>query len=172
MNQWIYTLARWLARVGGAVLVALTAMTVVSIIGRSLTGLGLGPVRGDFELVEMGSALAVFCFLPWCHLKRGHAVVDMLWRSYPAGLRRFLDIATQALMLAVWLLLTWRMAVGMQDYMGNGETTFILQMPVWWGYAPCVVAAVLGCVVYAWTLLEALGLAQPPAGMTLAEGGH
>jgi hypothetical protein len=50
---------------GAFVLVLLAAMSVVSIAGRALSGLGLGPVPGDFELVEAGTALAVFCFLPW-----------------------------------------------------------------------------------------------------------
>ena len=38
-------------------------------------------------------------------------------------------------MLVVWLLLVWRMGVSMLDYRDNGEISFILQMPVWWGYA-------------------------------------
>ena len=54
-------------------------MTVVSIVGRaSLTWAWvLGPVPGDFELVEVGTGFAVFAFLPWCQLKRGHATVDL-----------------------------------------------------------------------------------------------
>lgn len=172
MNRWIYGLARLLAWVGGLLLVAITAMSVVSITGRALSAFGFGPVRGDFELVEAGTAIAVFCFLPWCHLKRGHAVVDMLWRSYPAGLRRVLEIGTQLLMLLVWLLLTWRLGAGLEDYMNNNEVTFILQFPVWWAYAGCMVVSVLGCVIYAWTLLESIGLAHPPDDIVFQEGGH
>ena len=33
-------------------------------------------------------------------------------------------------------------------------------------------AAVVGCVAYAWRLLESLGLAAPPPGFVLAGGGH
>ena len=62
MIAFIYRLARWAAIVGGIVLVALTIMIVVSIVGRSLIGLGLAPVPGDFELVEMGTAVAVLLF--------------------------------------------------------------------------------------------------------------
>lgn len=172
MSRWIHGAARLLAWIGGLVLVALTVMSIVSIIGRTLSGLGLGPVPGDFELVEVGTALAVFCFLPWCQITRGHAVVDILWRAYPPGMQWFLTVVSHALMLAVWLLLTWRLGVGLMDYYGNGETSFILQMPVWWGYAGSLVAAVLGCVVYLWTLLESLGLAQPPSDIELQAGGH
>ena len=65
MNKLIYGLSRAMAWFGSFVLVIIAVMSVASIIGRALSGLGLGPVPGDFELVEAGTALAVFCFLPW-----------------------------------------------------------------------------------------------------------
>ncbi len=172
MNNIIYSLSRAMAWLGAGVLTVLALISVASIAGRALSGFGLAPVPGDFELVEAGTALAVFCFLPWCHLKRGHAAVDLLWNSYPPAMRRVLDIVTEALMLAVWLLLIWRMGVAMLDYRANGEVSFILQMPVWWGYAASMVPALVGLVAYAWRLLESLGLAQPPAGFAAATGGH
>ncbi len=135
MNQLIYGVSRALAWLGAMVLTLLAAISVFSIAGRAFAFAGLGPVPGDFELVEAGTALAVFCFLPWCHLKRGHATVDLFWSRYPTGLRRVLEVGTEALMLVVWLLLVWRMGVSMLDYRANGEVSFILQMPVWWGYA-------------------------------------
>lgn len=168
----VYAVARAMAWLGAAVLAMLAMLSVVSIAGRALSGFGLGPVPGDFELVEAGAALAVFCFMPWAHLRRGHAVVDLLWRVYPAPLKRLLEVLADALMLLLWLLLTWRMGVATLDYRGNAEVTFILQFPVWWGYAASFVPAVLGCVAYAWRLLETLGLARPPEGFESAEAAH
>lgn len=172
MNKLIYGLSRAMAWLGAVVLTLIALMSVVSIIGRALSGLGLGPVPGDFELVEAGTALAVFCFLPWCHLKGGHAMVDMLWNSYPPAMQRLLMVLTDALMFVVWALLVWRMSVAMGEYRHNNEVTFILQMPVWWGYAASMPAAVIGVVAYGWRLLESLGLATPPQGFVMAGGGH
>ena len=172
MNKLIYGLSRAMAWFGSLVLVLIALMSVASIIGRALSGLGLGPVPGDFELVEAGTALAVFCFLPWCHLKGGHAVVDMLWNSYPPAMQRVLMVMSDALMFVVWLLLVWRMSVAMGEYRHNNEVSFILQMPVWWGYAASFPAAVIGVVAYGWRLLESLGLASPPQGFVMAGGGH
>lgn len=172
MNQLIYGVSRALAWLGATVLTLLAAISVFSIVGRAFAFAGLGPVPGDFELVEAGTALAVFCFLPWCHLKRGHATVDLFWSRYPPRLRRGLEVATEALMLVVWLLLVWRMGVSMLDYRANGEVSFILQMPVWWGYAAAMLPAVFGCVAYAWRLLETLGLAAPPAGFEPGQVTH
>lgn len=172
MSRLIYGLSRAMAWFGAVVLSFIALLSVASIIGRALSGFGLGPVPGDFELVEAGTALAVFCFLPWCHLKGGHAMVDMLWHSYPPKLRRVLTALSDALMLVVWVLLVWRMNLAMNDYRENAEVSFILQMPVWWGYAASMPAAVVGCVAYAWRLLERLGLVSPPAGFVTAAGGH
>ena len=157
---------------GAVVLTALALMSVASISGRALLSLGLAPVPGDFELVEAGTALAVFCFLPWCHLSRGHAAVDLFWKAYPAPLQRGLEILCDALMLSVWLLLVWRMGIVTTDYRANGEVSFILQMPVWWGYAASLLPAAIGCVAYGWRLLESLGLAAPPPGFAAAGEAH
>lgn len=172
ISRAVYVTSRWLAWLGGVVLVLITAISVISIAGRALTGLGLGPVPGDFELVEVGTALAVFAFLPWCHLRGGHAMVDMFWRAYPEGMRRAIEVLTEVLTLGVWVLLVWRMGVAMLEYRDNAETSFILHMPVWWGYAAAMVPATFGCVVYAWRLVETLGLARPPAGFAIGAGGH
>lgn len=159
----IYGASRALAWAGGGVLLALALLSVISIAGRALSAWGLGPVTGDFELVEAGTALAVFCFLPWAHLTRSHAVVDLLWGRYPAWLRQALSVLGDALMLLLWALLVWRMGAGMLDYRAAQERTFILQWPVWWGYALCMPPAAFGCLACAWRLLEDLGLARPPA---------
>lgn len=164
MGNIIYTLSRAMTWFGAFVLAILSAITVVSIAGRSLSFAGLGPVPGDFELVEAGTALAVFCFLPWAHLRGGHATVDLFWKSFSAPVRRMLEVVADALMLVVWVLLVWRMSVAMLDYKENAETTFILQFPVWWGYALSFIPAIVGCVAYFWRLLESLGVAEQPAG--------
>lgn len=172
MSSTLYGLSRALAWFGGLLLALIAAMSVASIAGRALTTIGLGPVPGDFELVEAGTALAVFCFMPWAHLKRGHAMVDLFWNAYPPALQRALNVLADGAMFAVWALLVWRMGVVTEDYRANGEVSFILQMPVWWGYAASLLPASVGVLVYALRLLEDLGLASAPADLGPAGGGH
>lgn len=172
MSKLIYDISRWLAWFGAFVLTLLAVMSVFSIAGRALTFAGLAPVPGDFELVEAGTALAVFSFLPWCHLKRAHADVTMLWHVFPPAMRRLILVLIEAMTLAVWALLIWRMGLAMLEYRENGEVSFILQMPVWWGYAASLVPGLIGCAVYAWRLLETLGLVAPREDFTTAEGAH
>lgn len=172
MNRLIYATSRAMAWFGALVLTLLAIISVISIAGRAFSFAGFGPVPGDFELVEAGTALAVFCFLPWCHLRRAHADVTLFWHAYPPGLRHFLEIFSDALMLAVWLLLVWRMGIATLEFRDNGEVSFILQMPVWWGYAASFVPAALGCVAYAWRLLETLGMVAAHADSAPAEVAH
>lgn len=172
MIAFIYRLSQWTAIVGGVVLVMLAVMIVASITGRALIGLGLGPVPGDFELVEAGTALAVFFFLPWTYLRGGHATVDLLYTRLPAWAQRGIVLVSDTLMLAVWLVLTWKLYEGMAEKKQYMETTFILQMPVWWAYAACLAGAVVGCLAYAARTATLLGLGKPPAGWVTEAGVH
>jgi TRAP-type C4-dicarboxylate transport system permease small subunit len=140
-------IAAAMALAGGLVLLALVALTCISVAGRALVGLGLGPVPGDFELVEMGVAFAVFAFLPWCHLNRGHASVELLTRYFGRTANAWLDLVADLLMFLVAALITWRLALGTLDKRSYHETTFILELPVWWAYAGCLVGAAVFTVV-------------------------
>jgi len=146
VSRFIHALARLMAILGGIVLAFLTIMTVISITGRSMIPWGLGPVPGDFELVEAGAAFAVFAFLPWCQLNRGHATVDLFTNYLPAGVNRWIDLVSETIMTIVFIVLAWRLWVGMMDKIRYGETTFILQYPVWWGFASAMVGAAV-CVI-------------------------
>lgn len=143
----IERLARWLALAGGLALVAMIVMTVASIVGRSLISFGLGPVPGDFELIELGTGFAVFAFLPWCQLRRGHATVDIVTNYFSHRANHIIDLVTEILLTITIVVITWRLWVGMTDKIRYNETTFILQWPVWWGYAAALVAAVGGVIV-------------------------
>jgi TRAP-type C4-dicarboxylate transport system permease small subunit len=140
-------LARALAIVGGVVLVVITLITVVSITGRAFIWAGLRPVPGDFELVEAGVGFAVFAFLPWCQLNRGHATVDIFTSFLPNQVNRHIDVLAEVLMTIAITFIAWRLWFGLQDKIRHGETTFILQYPVWWAFAACMVAAAIAVVV-------------------------
>lgn len=169
----VFRCAKWSAILGGLVLCALMVMIVSSVAGRAMIGLGLGPVPGDFELVEAGTAIAVFFFLPWCYLRGGHATVDLFYMHLPKAVQWFVVTLSDLLMLALWLVLTWRLWDGLLEKREYMETTFILQMPVWWAYALCMVGAVIGCLAYVAKTLIQFKLASWPEGWpTEAAGGH
>lgn len=169
----IYGLARIMAILGGVVLVFLTLLTVVSITGRSLIWAGFGPVPGDFELVESLTAFAVFSFLPWCQLNRGHASVDLFTNFLPRAVNRVIDLVAEILLTVVFVVFAWRLWAGMQDKIRYGETTFILQYPIWWAYAACMVGASVAVVIsFYMVYVRVRELKSGPADTTAGHGGH
>lgn len=150
--------ARWLAIVGGLLLVALSLLTIVSVAGRSLfQSFGfLGAIRGDFELVIMGTAIAIFAFLPYTQFRRGHVAVEVATGWASPRTKAFLAMIANILMSAVALLIAWRLHVGLLDKIENGETTFIVGFPTWWGYAGAAVGAWSFAVVSLYTIWRSL----------------
>ncbi len=147
MYRTFYRIAEWiavsLALLGGVVLLALTVLTCISILGRAAVpfNIGIGPIRGIYDMTEIGMAAAVFAFLPWAQLQETHARVDLFRWAIPTTLDRFLDLLFNAAMAFVAIVGTWRLYLGMQDKMSYGETTLIAQIPVWQGFAASLIGA-------------------------------
>ncbi|MEM9317404.1 MAG: TRAP transporter small permease [Pseudomonadota bacterium] len=157
LSQGADVLARCLALAGGALLIAITALTVISIIGRAFVPLqiGIGPIRGIYDYTQIAIAAAVFAFLPLCQLRQAHAVVDLFETRMPASLNRFLDLLFNAVMLLAASVGTYRLYLGMRDKMRTGEVTQIAEVPAWWGYALGLVGAVAFVLVAAFCVLRA-----------------
>ncbi|WP_375596431.1 TRAP transporter small permease [Algihabitans albus] len=156
IERLIHRAALSLALAGGAALLAITALTVISVTGRGLIAVGLGPVPGDYELVEMAAAFAIFSFLPWCQLQRGHVTVDLFMA--PLGRRANLtaDLIGNGLLTAAAGVIFWRLWLGLLDRQTFGETSFILGIPIWIGYLFAALGAALFVVVSGYTVLRSL----------------
>jgi len=142
-------LARWMAYVGAAVLIALTIATCISIVGRELSKVGIGPgsIKGIFEWTQIGIAASVFAFLGHCQYARGQASVDLLAGLFGKFLNKILNLAADVAMLAAAYIITWRMWLGMEKKRTAyyPEVTTILEFPVWLSY--CFGLAGLGILV-------------------------
>ena len=124
-------------------LILLASLTILSVIGRTINAYGLGPIQGDFELVENGTAFVVFCCLPYCQIHFGHVSVDILSRAFPKWLSYIINVISQLGMMVIAAIITRQLYYGMMDKYHWSETTFILALPAWWGYAAALPASVL-----------------------------
>ncbi|SBS35332.1 Tripartite ATP-independent periplasmic transporters, DctQ component [Marinomonas spartinae] len=131
-NPVLTWVSRYLAILGGLIMMALAIMVVASILGRLFFQTS---VTGDYELVEMGLGISIFCFLPYCHLKKGHVVVDIFTASASPRTLLWLAILSDCLMCFVAAVLTWRLALGGLDAYDYFDYTMILQLPNWIVYA-------------------------------------
>lgn len=164
-------LSNVLAILGGIVLSAVMLTSVVSILGRWGVGwtvpvIGrLGPIPGDYEIVEMGTGFAVFSFLAWCQFNRGHVTVDVFVSQLGPRALAWLATITNTVLTIVAALIAWHHYLGMLDKQRFGETTTILQLPLWWGYAGGLLGATVFAIVSFYTiwrsLNEALGAGEP-----------
>ncbi|WP_372612342.1 TRAP transporter small permease [Aquicoccus sp.] len=167
MHRFMNGLARLMAILGGIVLTALVILTCVSVLGRGintflhwepvetimpalsrwLLDAGVGPVWGDYELVEAGVAFAIFAFIPLCQITAGHATVDIFTARLPKRANRVIQMVVDIVFAAVLILIAWRLSAGMESKMQNNETTFLLQFPIWWSYLVSLIGAVVAAIV-------------------------
>ncbi len=117
-----------LAVAGGLLMASLAIMTVVSVIGRKFFA---APVPGDFELMQVGNAVAVFLFLPYCHLMRGNVIVDIFLSWAPRRVQIFCDAMAGLILSSIAGMLAWRAALGGIDMFHYNEVTYILGIPIW-----------------------------------------
>jgi TRAP-type C4-dicarboxylate transport system permease small subunit len=166
MHHFMGKLARLLAVLGGLVLSFLIIMTCLSITGRALSSMlhsdimqsfmpgiasmllatGVGPINGDFELVEAGLAFAIFAFIPLCQIDNAHASVDIFISHFPR-LNRKMQIVIDIIFAVVLILIALKLYEGMQSKYSSGQTTLLLQLPVWWAYAVSLLGAVIAALV-------------------------
>lgn len=155
-----------LAVAGGLVLVASIAVTTLSVAGRALLG---APIPGDFELVEIGCAVAVFAFLPYCQITRGNVAVDFFTARLALARRALLDLAGNLIFTAIAGLLTWRAFVGAGEMRQYGETTMVLAVPLWWGFVAAVLCLAVLTLVSAYTAWRSLR--EVATGRPVGDGG-
>ena len=142
-------IAVW-ALLGGGVLLAVVAVNMMSIIG-SMFG---KPFPGDFELTEMGVAIAVFAFLPYCQLTGANVSADIFTAGASKRLIAFFTLLGSLVALGFASLLIWRMFHGMLDQREYGYTTTILQIPHWMAFVPILVSLVLLALAALVTLMR------------------
>lgn len=148
LDRLCHRVALALALAGGVVLIALMVMTSLSVTGRALSRFGLGQIRGDYELIELGVGFAIFCFLPWTQYARAQARVDLFAPLMGRVGNRIADVLADLVVLAIAGVLARQLALGLADRRANGDTTFILQWPVWPAYLAGLVA-LIGLVLVA-----------------------
>jgi len=149
LGRVLYQVSKWLAVFGGVVLSAMAILTSVSIIGRSAF---LQPVPGDFELVAIGTGLAVFAFLPWCQITRGNVLVDFFMSAAPVRIRIFSDIIGGFFYLAIASLLTWRMIFGGLDMYNYNELSMTINFPRWTTFPVSILMLGFLAIVIAYTI--------------------
>lgn len=138
------------AMAGGLVLIAVVVVNVFSVIGAIFNQ----PFPGDFELTEVGVAIAAFAFLPYCQISGANITADIFTARASARLIAFLTLLGSLVALAFCVILLWRMYLGMLDQKLYNATTAILQIPHWLAFLPILFSLALLALAAVATLLR------------------
>ena len=128
LGRVLYLISKWMAVFGGVILFILAILTTISVFGRKFFDT---PVPGDFELVAIGTGVAVFACLPYCQLMRGNVLVDFFMNNAPTRAKTIADIIAGLIFLAIGLMLTWRMIYGAIDMYDVNEVSMTIGFPRW-----------------------------------------
>ncbi|MGP6088975.1 TRAP transporter small permease [Antarctobacter jejuensis] len=169
-------LARLMALLGGLVLLILVLITCISILGRAanttlhsdtmmaimpgvanaLIDAGIGAIRGSYEMVEAGMAFCIFAFLPFCTVTTGHASVDVFTNNLPRGVNRVLELLIAILFAGALVLIAVQLYEGTLRKFSSGQTSLLLEYPIWWAYAASLAGAVAAALASVYMALVRL----------------
>ena len=136
------------ALIGGALAFALAFLVTASVLLRWLFD---APVPGDFEFVQMGTALIVFAYLPFCQIERGNIVVDAFTGHLPQRVRDRIDAVWDIVYAAVIGVIAYAMIQGVVDAWRSGEETMVSRVPLWPALAVCTTLAAFLSLVALYT---------------------
>ena len=102
----------------------------------------------------MGCAIAIFSFLPFCHLKNGNVIVDFFSAKFPLYIQQLLDISSNFIFFLVSSFFTYRMIYGLIDMIKYKEQTMLLKLPVWVAFFPGIFSFFLLALVCFHILLK------------------
>jgi len=111
--------------VGACCLIGMTLLTCADVVGRFFRH----PVFGSVEIVGFMATLAMAMALPYTHQVKGHIGVEILVRKLSQRTQRIVDICTGLLSLALFGIVTWRMALYAHTIQQSGEVSMNLELP-------------------------------------------
>ena len=147
------------ALLGGVVLLAIVLMQTLSVI----TGIFGRPLPGDFELTELGIAVAVFAFLPYCQLTGANVTADIFTARASRRFIAVLGILSSLIALIFAGILAWRSYLGMNDQFNYDYQTAILGIPVGLAFIPIVISLILLGLASLITLADGFSDTSSPA---------
>jgi TRAP-type C4-dicarboxylate transport system permease small subunit len=150
--------ARLFAVAGGAVLLAAALLTCASVLRRWLDGRA---IAGDFELVSLASAIALFGAFAFASARGAMVAVTSFTHWLPDRLQRVIDGLWFILWAGVCLLLAERLFVTAAELHRTGTVTMALGLSTWW-------VAAIGAAAFA--LAGVAALARPFAATARERG--
>ncbi len=115
----------WFIRAGCAVLFATMLIAVANM---ALRPVGF-PITGSFELMGMGCAITAALGLSMAQAEKSHIAVNILFRCFPQGLRKFLSTTGSIMCALLFSAAAWRLFQTGLTQLKTGEVSETLRIP-------------------------------------------
>ncbi|MEH6405228.1 MAG: TRAP transporter small permease subunit [Sneathiella sp.] len=142
------------ALIGGLTLLAVVLVNAYSICADIIAN---KPFPGDFEITEVGVAIAIFCFLPYCQITGSNVSADIFTANAGKSQIVLMSLFSGIIALGFSSLLLWRMSEGIASYLEYEEVTGILGFPLWIGFIPCLLSLGLLVIASFMTIVDLYG---------------
>lgn len=135
-----------MAILAGISLMWLMALVCYSVLMRRVFN---APPLGGTDLASVSLVPVVFLGFAYCGWTGGHIAVDLISGLNKPNLTRWTDVVVRLLSAALLGVLTWRCIVLLEDAIGIGEASELIEIP----YAPFIGIMILGLGVFTLTFL-------------------
>ncbi len=120
-------LSRWLAVGSGLLLLGLALLGVIDATSRYVLA---APIAGTVEVTELLLAVVIFAALPYATHSDQHVVIDSFADRLPVRPRQALRLFGAVALAALFVVVSWQMAVLALEYLNDGRTTLGARIPV------------------------------------------
>jgi len=110
-----------------ALLFCMMVLTFCDVVGRYVLN---RPIRGAFELTELGLLVLIFAGLPLVSHADEHVTMDFIDKLLRAGALRMLERAVNATCAAIMLFLAWQIWLKAGKVAAYGDTTDVLRVAI------------------------------------------
>jgi TRAP-type C4-dicarboxylate transport system permease small subunit len=113
--------------VASALLFSMMVLTFFDVVGRYLLN---RPIRGAFEITELGLLVLIFAGLPLVSHADEHVTMDFIDRILPDRVARIWVRAMHAICAAIMFFLAWQVWIKANRIAGYADTTDVLRVPI------------------------------------------
>jgi len=127
MERFINGLTTLLKWIGAVSITAMMLLTCADVVMRALGR----PIWGAVEIVGFLATTALACAMPYTHVMRGHAAVDMLVRRLSARTQGLVDFITALMSAILFILIAWQSVAYASAMRRAGEVSMTLEFPTY-----------------------------------------
>lgn len=125
--------------ISGAAIIAMMLITTVDVVMRFFRS----PIPGTYETVGLLCSVAVAFSLGYTSIEKGHIAVEFLVRRFSMKIQSVASTVTSLVSFLLFCFIAWECVLLGNEFVGKGEVSMTLQMPIY----PFIYGIAIGCAL-------------------------